>query len=543
MSQIIPIYIPTYISDQTYNPSRVLPRLLFYNGMIDCQTWYIESGSTAFGGTAFEQNAFPYFDNYNVVSGSFPTTDSKSLLFYNEQAVYGETPIESLYSEYWEKYVELLYNPRTRLLNASTIIPLADYFKMELNDIVELRGNYYHLRAINDYNLKNGECNIQLLGPILDDVINTIINRTSTTTTSTTSTSTTTSSTTTTTAVVNPCRCYEVIFGASGGEITYNDCDGVTFNFVSMGATTIYQCVQVIGGLAQIFVVSGDVTLSIVGNCLTQACPPTTTTTSTSTSTSTTSTSTSTSTTTTTTACVDCGINQYGTYSPANYYGYPTASICNAVSSSNILFYYGYDRPNRFTLYDSAGFVTSSGWVGYATYAGPWGASNNVDPDGNILFSFNSGTGRYMLVEAGPADPVSPISDAYEWVLVCQNPTTTTSTTTTTTPPLAATGVNGYMQPCVGGTIDDFMGASVNTNSPVSVDTDFGVDVKYVLPGNACGVGESTQSFTITIESGSQSSNFDACLYGAYFSSGATICSACVSSCDNPAVDISAVDC
>ena len=38
-----------------------------------------------------------------------------------------------------------------------------------------------------------------------------------------------------------------------------------------------------------------------------------------------------------------------------------------------------------------------------------------------------------MLVEAGPADPVSPISDAYEWVLVCQNPTTTTSTSTSTT--------------------------------------------------------------------------------------------------------------
>ena len=38
---------------------------------------------------------------------------------------------------------------------------------MELNDIVEFRGNYYHLRAINDYNLKNGECQIQLLGPIL----------------------------------------------------------------------------------------------------------------------------------------------------------------------------------------------------------------------------------------------------------------------------------------------------------------------------------------------------------------------------------------
>ena len=97
----IPIYIPTYISDQTYNPSRVLPRLLFYNGLLNCEPYYIESGSTNIGGTAFEQTAFPYFDNYNVVSGSFPTIDSKSLLFFNEQPVYGSAPATSLFSEYW----------------------------------------------------------------------------------------------------------------------------------------------------------------------------------------------------------------------------------------------------------------------------------------------------------------------------------------------------------------------------------------------------------------------------------------------------------
>jgi hypothetical protein len=150
--------------------------------MVDSQTWYIDSGSST-GALAFEQNAFPYFDNYNVVSGSFPTTDSKSLLFFNEQAVYGEVPTDSLYTNYWETYVELLYNPRTRLLNASAIIPLADYFKMELNDIVQFRGNYYHLRAINDYNLKNGECSIQLLGPILPDALPFVAPTTTTTTT------------------------------------------------------------------------------------------------------------------------------------------------------------------------------------------------------------------------------------------------------------------------------------------------------------------------------------------------------------------------
>ena len=174
MSQIIPIYIPTYINNAEYAPARVLPRLLYYNGLLDCQTYYIDSGSLTKSGVAKEQNAFPYFDNYNVVTGSFPTEDSDSLLFNNEQAAYGFEPTENLYTKYWSRYIDLLYNPYTRLLNCSAIIPLADYFNMELNDIVQFRGNLYHLRAINNYSLKNGTCELQLLGPILNDVISAI---------------------------------------------------------------------------------------------------------------------------------------------------------------------------------------------------------------------------------------------------------------------------------------------------------------------------------------------------------------------------------
>ena len=106
MSQIIPIKIPTYISSEAFAPARVLPRLFYYNGLVDCERYYIASGSAAIGGVTYEQNAFPYFDNYNVVSGSFPTTDSNSLLFFNESAVYGEVPTNSLYNDYWETYVE-----------------------------------------------------------------------------------------------------------------------------------------------------------------------------------------------------------------------------------------------------------------------------------------------------------------------------------------------------------------------------------------------------------------------------------------------------
>jgi len=197
MAQRIPIYIPTFISDQNYNPNRVLPRILFFNGMLDCETYCIESGSLNTDGVIKEVTQFPYFDHYNVVSGSFPTSGSDSLLFNNENPVYGQQPTENLFTTYWTNYVELLYNPKTRLLAASAIIPLADYFDMELNDIVNWRGNYYHLRAINEYNLKTGECKIQLLGPIIADTFGGI---TPATTTTTTTTSTTTTTTTTTTA-------------------------------------------------------------------------------------------------------------------------------------------------------------------------------------------------------------------------------------------------------------------------------------------------------------------------------------------------------
>ena len=167
MSQIIPIYIPTFISDQNYNPTRVLPRLYFYNGLIDCESYYIESGSLTQSGVTKEQTKFPYFDNYNVVTGSFPTTDSLSLLFNNEAPAYGEIPTQNLYNQYWETYISLLYNPTTRLLRGEAIIPLADYFDLELNDLVQFRGNVFHLRSINDYNITTGEAQVELLGPII----------------------------------------------------------------------------------------------------------------------------------------------------------------------------------------------------------------------------------------------------------------------------------------------------------------------------------------------------------------------------------------
>lgn len=283
MSQKIPIYIPTFINSQDYTPVRVLPHVYFFNGTLECERYYFQDGN----GASVEQNAFPYFDHYNVVTGSFPTTGSRSLLFNNENPVYGQTPSASLYTTYWESYISLLYNPYTRLVNASAIIPLADYFAMELNDIVNFKGNYYHLRAINDYSLKTGECNIQLLGPIEGNTYQQEAAATPTTTTTAGPTTTTIAPTTTTTVAPTT----TTTFGPSTKVVAHNCQDFYDFNtYCVQSATTpaigdVYR--DSYGTCYTISSIPSDQTLPCVGNlylvggegsCSSSACITTTTT-------------------------------------------------------------------------------------------------------------------------------------------------------------------------------------------------------------------------------------------------------------------------
>ena len=134
--------------------------------------------------------------------------------------------------------------------------------------------------------------------------------------------------------------------------------------------------------------------------------------------------------------CASCGENTFGGgYSGLDLYVYPNADVCGDVTSTGNFEYYVEDRPNIFEIYDSTGPVLSTGWVGYADYAGPWGASLNTSLSGNIPYTFNSTTGRYVSVTAGPADPTNIITDSYEWVFLCDSGTTPTPTNTQTPTP------------------------------------------------------------------------------------------------------------
>lgn len=168
------LYLPTFIANENFDPAKVNPRIMFFNGMKSISpgfrfTRISEDFFSAFVG---DYTQFPYFDHYSGSAGSTdPDGDSESLLFFNEPTAYGSLPSNNLYTKYWSTYIELLYNPKTRFIECEAVIPFAEYINMELNDVVLFKGTHYHLRAINDYNLKTGECKLQLLGPIISDTL------------------------------------------------------------------------------------------------------------------------------------------------------------------------------------------------------------------------------------------------------------------------------------------------------------------------------------------------------------------------------------
>lgn len=166
------LYIPTFIADQNFTPAKVNPRMFFYNGKKSITPGFAFGGWTSSSGTTSNfqiYTQFPYFDHYS--GNTDPNQSSESLLFFNEPTAYGTLPTDTLYTKYWSKYIELLYNPKTRFVECEAVLPFKDYIKLELNDVVIFKGTHYHLRAINEYNLKTGECKLQLLGPIISDTL------------------------------------------------------------------------------------------------------------------------------------------------------------------------------------------------------------------------------------------------------------------------------------------------------------------------------------------------------------------------------------
>lgn len=151
-----------------------------------------------------------------------------------------------------------------------------------------------------------------------------------------------------------------------------------------------------------------------------------------------------------------------------------------------------------------------------------------VDANG-VIIAFGTCTVSYNCVSGNCVDPGDG-SGVYGTLEACEAACGTTG--------INVISVGGFMEPCSGGAIDDYMGATVVLDVPADVNTQFVVEVYYVETGGTCGGTQFYETFNIDILAGDDISNFDACTQGVNFPTGAVICGACIASCDNPNIVI-----
>lgn len=164
------------------------------------------------------------------------------------------------------------------------------------------------------------------------------------------------------------------------------------------------------------------------------------------------------------------------------------------------------------------------------------GAVGEAEPEvGDLVYSDITGTtplaaGFYKLLSGGYIQ----VDSSGEVIAVgnCVTP-----------PDISVQSVGGFMEPCSGGAIDDYMGAIVVLDAPADVDSQFVVEVYYVETGGTCGGTQFFETFNVDILEGDDISNFNACSQGVLFPTGAVICGACIVSCDNPNITIGAFQC
>jgi surface protein len=85
---------------------------------------------------------------------------------------------------------------------------------------------------------------------------------------------------------------------------------------------------------------------------------------------------------------------------------------------------FAFDRPNYFTIRENGTNIAVSGWLGFATYPGPWGSSLN-GPSSYFFPNFAYDITKTYTVDIliGFADSLNPVSDAYTIEVDCLTPT------------------------------------------------------------------------------------------------------------------------
>lgn len=136
-----------------HEPIKPKPRLLYYAGLIPIggtDVWYLQDTD----GTNSTHSNIPqvsYWDQQQAPSGP----NVKILNYEKEESwdtagVVNELYGADLYTRFWSKYMELLYNKDSRRVTAYFALNADDILNFRYNDVIYCQGVYYYVEKIYD---------------------------------------------------------------------------------------------------------------------------------------------------------------------------------------------------------------------------------------------------------------------------------------------------------------------------------------------------------------------------------------------------------
>ena len=136
-----------YVMPLFYNDSLEFvapgPRCLFEAGAVNVRM-FDDSTSTVV------TDAIPVLNNYSVVQAS---VDDEDLNWAPETPPHfiNSNPYNNLFNKYWRTYMNALYSPEGRIMEASFALDLKDIVSFKFSDKIWIQDSYWRILEVNDY--------------------------------------------------------------------------------------------------------------------------------------------------------------------------------------------------------------------------------------------------------------------------------------------------------------------------------------------------------------------------------------------------------
>ena len=138
-------------------------RCLFNAGVIEMTLYDFQTGGPD---TAF---VIPVLNHYENVVPFFTDLD---LNWAPEVPLYiiGPSPYKTLFNEYWRNYLNQLYSPQARIMEAYFALELSDILSFKFSDRIWVKGAWWRILEINDYKVGSAEVTQVKLFKLVDAV-------------------------------------------------------------------------------------------------------------------------------------------------------------------------------------------------------------------------------------------------------------------------------------------------------------------------------------------------------------------------------------